>query len=1428
MSPTLGLNMNFLNQDTHTRGPSNFDRSQIKCVHCNRTGHGVVNCFQRIEDYLPCYNRKGEPYFPATDKEKRKQIPKRKGKLNPAYNQGTPSLHEDTGQTDTYKLRPYEQSTFKEDTGNTATKKDTDKTDTYLITSIFKPLSSSAHCDSNNQKQNSFNQGTHTLGPLNKCEDTCCMDTSQQKFNGLGKLKDTGDTDTSIRSSFHEDGHQDAYRDSDDEDLDAWMNGIPRGLGDSPDSPAHENSCPIEPQHLQLQKDTGLPDTYEQKTQPSNSKQDTGHTNTSTCIPNEQGTYKEEGVIWYTCHRHLQQPCPRLCSDAVELTGFACRQHMVCPMFRGYGQCPDSFAITLEQANLILSDTVFTRPKVFPRSHLTSQTAEAHGQGSDTPSTWPCIQEIYNQDTTEEDFDDEESVRLELQQWVAELNFLKEATNNDQLDFDDEESARLELQQWVAELDFLKEATNNDQLTYLAAINELVDPPPSHIDSWTDLREFFMHEDGLQEEDIPRMQSWDLVKGETKWIKKWILDQEERLATTGQETLTYQNAIYLLDGPAARAILHLLELYPALEGSWTNLKLVVEHWYKLYKDKDYWKNRRSIEPSSDKPKSDPKTDSSSNLKNDPKNDPTSDPLNDPKSYPKSDPQSDPKNIAKARNFQLICDPNSDPQNDSKTDPEDNSQSDTQSDPESDPKSDSRIDPQSDPKSDPQSDPKNIAKAQNFQLDCDPNSDPQNDPENDPNGDPRSDSKTDPESDPKSDPKSDSRNDPQNDPKSDPENDSKTDPNGDPKSDSKTDPKANPKSDPKSDSRIDPQSDPKSDPQSDPKNIAKTQNFQLDCDPNSDPQNDPKNDPKSDTKNDSKTDPNGDPKSDSKTDPKTDPKSDPNSNPKNNPKSDLTSDPLNVPKSDPKSDPENDPKTQNFQLNCDPNNDTQSDPLSDPQSDNPNQSLQMGHEVYFWKRNYGEPKWIGPYPIINTLNDRILPTAKVLQTGDGTPQNASSEISGVDPYKFSDLPGMQQLIQSQLDKIQATQKLIRLNQLNEELGHTSALNNAPPEAAQTDTLSSANPRVPPAPDAPINETVEYLRDLSHRVYNSPLGGASAFTPKELDNWNSCAPWDRNILLTGDPPHPPPEPMPPLLTGSSGTTTNSAPIPDPKIPVPPVDLNHNPAPVKNMVLGPKRALRALHTPPLLLHRDPHHLSEYWGSDSDSNQRLRPTQLVGSASLSICCPCHPGRPLDHQGGPDSVPPHGAGDRKNSTSPHQDDFHHRTRGPHFRCPPTDPDGYSRQRRRRRNPLPELASAIQAMQHDAGMALFETEDLLQQMDLHPLQEELEKAKQETVKINTSLNNPFGIVHLIAATLPSITMFISTLLVIKFIQWIQNRRAIKASAMPMPMPPQIVYQPPANPQLQFVSPRETFHPPGLGISKQREGFKPCPFSKNPK
>lgn len=120
----------------------------------------------------------------------------------------------------------------------------------------------------------------------------------------------------------------------------------------------------------------------------------------------------------------------------------------------------------------------------------------------------------------------------------------------------------------------------------------------------------------------------------------------------------------------------------------------------------------------------------------------------------------------------------------------------------------------------------------------------------------------------------------------------------------------------------------------------------------------------------------------------------------------------------------------------------------------------------------------------------------------------------------------------------------------------------------------------------------------------------------------------------------------------------------------------------------------------------------------------------------------------------------------------------------------------------PELASAIQAMEHEAGMSSFETEDLLQQMDLHRLQKELEKTKEETLEINTSLNNPFGLVHWIAAILSSITTFVSTLIVIKLALWFQARRAMKPTAPPMPA--SINYQPAIQaptPHVQFISAR---------------------------
>jgi hypothetical protein len=59
---------------------SNIDRSALKCSHCQRTGHGVVECFTRIENELPCYNQKGEAYYPPTDKAKQEELLQKKKK----------------------------------------------------------------------------------------------------------------------------------------------------------------------------------------------------------------------------------------------------------------------------------------------------------------------------------------------------------------------------------------------------------------------------------------------------------------------------------------------------------------------------------------------------------------------------------------------------------------------------------------------------------------------------------------------------------------------------------------------------------------------------------------------------------------------------------------------------------------------------------------------------------------------------------------------------------------------------------------------------------------------------------------------------------------------------------------------------------------------------------------------------------------------------------------------------------------------------------------------------------------------------------------------------------------------------------------------------------------------------------------------------
>jgi len=108
-------------------------------------------------------------------------------------------------------------------------------------------------------------------------------------------------------------------------------------------------------------------------------------------------------------------------------------------------------------------------------------------------------------------------------------------------------------------------------------------------------------------------------------------------------------------------------------------------------------------------------------------------------------------------------------------------------------------------------------------------------------------------------------------------------------------------------------------------------------------------------------------------------------------------------------------------------------------------------------------------------------------------------------------------------------------------------------------------------------------------------------------------------------------------------------------------------------------------------------------------------------------------------------------------------------------------------------------MEHEAGMYSFETEDLLQQMDLQRLEKELEKAQNETLQLSSTVNNPFGLMHWISAIISCVVTFVSTILLIGFLRWYNQRRLRHQPSAPVAPP--IHYQPPAPPALNFISAR---------------------------
>ena len=145
----------------------------------------------------------------------------------------------------------------------------------------------------------------------------------------------------------------------------------------------------------------------------------------------------------------------------------------------------------------------------------------------------------------------------------------------------------------MADLEFLQNATNNDPLTYLCAVtllnvDQLVLKFTPQQKSWAYLKKQLLLKNGLQEQQVP---GWNNpmppITGEIKLVKQWIQDHDQLFKTTGNNQDTYNTAV--LRNWCQEAVEYILDYFPVLEDSWTNLRLVVGHWYQLYQDTAFWK-----------------------------------------------------------------------------------------------------------------------------------------------------------------------------------------------------------------------------------------------------------------------------------------------------------------------------------------------------------------------------------------------------------------------------------------------------------------------------------------------------------------------------------------------------------------------------------------------------------------------------------------------------------------------------------------------------------------------------------------------------------------------------------------------------------------------------------------------------------------------
>jgi len=58
------------NSNSYSNSNGSVDMSKKKCTYCQKPNHGQDECFSRIRDNAPCYNSKGEPYYPRNQANK--------------------------------------------------------------------------------------------------------------------------------------------------------------------------------------------------------------------------------------------------------------------------------------------------------------------------------------------------------------------------------------------------------------------------------------------------------------------------------------------------------------------------------------------------------------------------------------------------------------------------------------------------------------------------------------------------------------------------------------------------------------------------------------------------------------------------------------------------------------------------------------------------------------------------------------------------------------------------------------------------------------------------------------------------------------------------------------------------------------------------------------------------------------------------------------------------------------------------------------------------------------------------------------------------------------------------------------------------------------------------------------------------------------